>query len=157
MFTRSSKVDKKRSDTPIMVHRDVSGAPSIISAGVHIMGDIDSPGELQLDGCIHGNVRCGALILGETGEVEGQITADSITIRGRVDGDMTGNVIRLDKLAVVTGNILHQTISIEAGARIRGKLIHLDDTQQQRASKAAADHESTDSRPCIMRSLEPTV
>ncbi len=156
MFTRSSKVDKKKADTPITICREVSGAPSIISVGVHIMGDLDSPGELQLDGIIHGNVRCSALILGESGEVEGQIVADSITIRGRVEGELTGNTIRLEKSANVIGNILHQTISIEAGARIRGKLIHMDDSQHPCALKSVSESECADNAQYATRKLEPS-
>lgn len=144
MFTRSSKTDMKKPETALVPRRETNGAPSIISANVHVSGDIDSPGEVQLDGEVNGNIRCSALILGEAGRVEGKITADSVTIRGHVDGEIVGNLVRLEKTAQITGDISHQTISIEAGARISGQLIHVDDVQKPKASVNQTDSEASE-------------
>lgn len=125
MFTRSKDNPKKPAPSPAPVRKE-SGAPSIISAGVEINGHINSPGEIQLDGTIDGDITCGAFSLGESGKVNGRITADSVTIRGCVDGEICGSKVRLEKTAQVTGDVTHQTLSIEGGARISGHFIHND-------------------------------
>lgn len=134
MFTRSKEDPKKPAPSPAPVRKD-SGAPSIISAGVEINGHINSPGEIQLDGTIDGDIACGAFSLGESGKVNGRITADSVTIRGRVDGEICGSKVRLEKTAQVNGDVTHQTLSIEGGARISGHFIHHDNPLERGASE----------------------
>lgn len=127
MFTRSSPKQSdmiKKAETPPSPRREQSGAPSIISSGVSITGNIESPGEVQLDGVIKGDVHCHALTLGESGSITGKITAESITIKGRVDGEIVGQTVRLEKTAELKGDVVHQTLSVEAGARIAGRIIH---------------------------------
>jgi len=123
MFTRSKEDPKKSAPSPVPVRKD-AGAPSIISTGVEITGNINSPGEIQLDGTIDGDISCGAFSLGESGKVNGRITAESVTIRGRVDGEICGAKVRLEKTAQVFGDVTHQTLSVEGGARVSGHLIH---------------------------------
>lgn len=135
MFTRSKDDPKKPAPSPAPVRKE-SGAPSIISAGVEITGHINSPGEIQLDGSIDGDIACGAFSLGESGKVTGRITADSVTIRGRVDGEICGSKVRLEKTAQVNGDVTHQTLSIEGGARISGHFIHHDNPLERDATEA---------------------
>jgi len=142
MFTRSKddpkKTTKQTHPSPVPVSKD-SGAPSIISTGVEIAGNINSPGEIQLDGSIEGDITCGAFSLGESGAVNGRITAESITIRGRVDGEICGVQVRLEKTAQVTGNVTHQTLSVEGGARVSGQFIHSETPLDSASGKSQSD------------------
>ncbi|WP_268885028.1 peptidoglycan DD-metalloendopeptidase family protein [Iodidimonas gelatinilytica] len=127
MFKSSSKADMKKAEqAPIGKRDSASDAPSIISASVLITGDIESPGEIQLDGDIKGNVHCTSLTLGETGSILGKVVANSITLRGQVEGEVIGAVVRLEKTARISGDIMHQTLSVEAGARLSGNIIHAE-------------------------------
>jgi len=139
MFTRSKddpKTEKKAAPpSPLPVQKD-SGAPSIISTGVEIVGHITSPGEIQLDGTIEGDISCGAFSLGESGAVNGRVTAESVTIRGRVDGEICGAHVRLEKTAQVNGDVTHQTLSVEGGARVSGHLIHSETPMDKEAKTA---------------------
>lgn len=100
--------------------------PSIIGSDVSIEGNISTAGELQLDGVIVGDIACGSMIMGEHGSVNGSITAEQIIIRGKVDGEIRGRDVRLEKSAEVTGDVWHESLAIEAGARISGKFQHTD-------------------------------
>ena len=64
--------------------------PSIISQGTHVLGDITTEGEVQIDGKVEGNIRCQSLIVADTGEVTGKITSDSIMIHGVLTGTVHG-------------------------------------------------------------------
>ncbi|WP_150006759.1 bactofilin family protein [Iodidimonas nitroreducens] len=113
------------------------GGPSIISKAVEILGNIDSPGEIQLDGNIKGDVTCDSLTVGDCGSILGTIRASTVTIRGTVDGEIRGHAVRLEKTAHVTGDILHQSLSVEAGAKLSGKIVHVDNPlKEETASKA---------------------
>jgi len=138
MFTRSKDETKKTLPSgPVPVQKD-AGAPSIISAGVEINGHITSPGEIQLDGSIDGDITCDAFSLGESGKVTGRIMASSVTIRGRIEGEICGSRVRLEKTANVTGDVTHETLSVEGGAKVSGQLIHKDNPLESVTPKAAA-------------------
>ena len=127
--------------------RSNSGAPSIIASDARIKGNIETLGEIQLDGIIEGDVICGSLSMGEHGSISGTISADSLVIRGKVDGEIRGKTVRLEKTCKVIGNVWHQTLSIEAGAFIKGKFAHAEDPRkgakgQTRAPAPAADSPS---------------
>ena len=62
--------------------------PSIISADVKIVGHVSSQGELDINGTIEGDVRATALTIGETGAVKGEVIAESVVVRGTIEGRM---------------------------------------------------------------------
>src|SRR6516164_2517401 len=61
---------------------------STIGGDLTITGNVTSKGEIQLDGHVQGDVHCVALILGEDANVEGNVTADDVVIRGRLTGSI---------------------------------------------------------------------
>lgn len=104
-----------------------ASAPSIISADVKIVGNISTVGELQLDGIVEGDVICSELTMGEHGGVTGTVSAENLVIRGTVAGTMRARSVRLEKTAKVSGDVWHETLSVEAGARIEGQFVHDSD------------------------------
>ena len=102
----------------------VAPTPSIIGSDVQIEGNIKTVGELQLDGSITGDLSCGGLVMGESGSVKGTISADSVTVRGAVQGEIRARSVRLEKSAVVEGNVFHESLSVEAGAKLTGHFAH---------------------------------
>lgn len=94
---------------------------SLIGENLTIEGSIVGEGELHLDGVIRGDVRIGKLTIGETGHVEGSISAESVEIRGRVIGTLTAKQIRLYGTAHVDGDITHEQLAIEQGAFFQGR------------------------------------
>jgi len=102
----------------------VATTPSIIGSDVQIEGNIKTVGELQLDGTITGDLACGGLVMGESGAVKGTITADTVTVRGSVKGEIRARSVRLEKSAVVEGNVFHESLAVEAGAKLTGHFAH---------------------------------
>ena len=73
-------------------------APSILSADLTITGSIMSDGEVQLDGQVSGDVQAGTLTIGEEASVQGEVVADAVVIRGRVEGSVRApGPARLDR------------------------------------------------------------
>jgi cytoskeletal protein CcmA (bactofilin family) len=127
-----SKSNDKKANQPITDTRNrmskprSAGAPSIIGSDVKIVGNLTAAGELQLDGIVEGDVKCGALTMGEHGQVAGSVTADTIVVRGRVEGKIRARSVRLEKTSKISGDVWHETLSIEAGAHIDGKFVHAE-------------------------------
>jgi cytoskeletal protein CcmA (bactofilin family) len=95
--------------------------PSIIGDDLTIRGNITSKGEIQVDGEIEGDVRCGSLLLGDKSKVMGGVAAEDVVVRGHIVGSITGLRITLQGQCHVEGDILCQTLAIEQGAYFEGK------------------------------------
>ncbi|MDP6692448.1 MAG: polymer-forming cytoskeletal protein [Alphaproteobacteria bacterium] len=137
-----SKADKRKAQ-----NNAVRAAPSLISTDLEIAGNLNTPGEVQLDGKVEGDVICGKLVIGEKASIAGQIEADEVVVRGRVAGRIKAKDVRLAKTAHVNGDIWHDSLAIEAGAFLDGHCKRNDaapvaeavsDPASRRSSTAAA-------------------
>ena len=62
--------------------------PSIIGEDLTIRGNVTSKGEIQIDGEIEGDIRCGSLLLGDKSKVTGGVAAEDVIVRGRIVGSI---------------------------------------------------------------------
>jgi cytoskeletal protein CcmA (bactofilin family) len=99
--------------------------PSIISADLHIVGDIEGDGELHIDGRVDGNIRCESLTVGEQGQVEGKIVVTTLKLLGTITGSVRAQAVSMMKTARMIGDVAHQKIEIDAGAMVDGLYKHL--------------------------------
>ncbi|AZZ99052.1 polymer-forming cytoskeletal protein [Pseudoalteromonas sp. R3] len=113
---------------------------SLISPDTTITGNIQCDGEIQIDGKVVGDLQVTQLIIGESGVVEGNIVANQVQVRGKVQGGISADSVTLEPSARVTGDIAHDTLCIQAGAHIQGQLNHRAEqsnvTPLDKASKA---------------------
>jgi cytoskeletal protein CcmA (bactofilin family) len=93
---------------------------------IDFTGNIHSDGELQIDGIVNGNIVANVLIIGETAQIIGEITAESARIHGRVTGQVQANSVSLAKTAHILGDVLHGNIAIEQGAFLEGHCRRLE-------------------------------
>ncbi len=117
MFSRNSK--GKNSSTVATVQAKPS-SPSLISSDVRIVGDLQSEGEVQVDGTIDGDIRTHTLLVGEGAHIVGEIVSDTVIIRGNVTGQVKARSVELAKTAHVIGDILHEDLAMETGAFLEG-------------------------------------
>ena len=119
MFSKSSKSSRNSElQTPAVPAKPAT--PSLISADLHIVGDMHSQGEIQIDGAIDGDIRTHSLLVGEGARIIGEITADSVIVHGNVTGQIKARSVELAKSAHVIGDILHEDLAIETGAFLEG-------------------------------------
>lgn len=111
---------------------------STLSSDLQFDGSISGGGDLQIDGAIKGDVRVGRLIVGETGAVEGGVSADYVEVRGRIVGNVSGKQVKLVATAYVDGDITAEQLSIDIGAYFQGRVL-----QGRRDAPAAAPKPST--------------
>ena len=110
---------------PASDSRPSPGKVSVIGNDLTILGQgitIISKGSLQLDGEIQGNLHGTEILVGEKGRVEGTISAQSVVIRGTVNGIIKALRVALQEGAHVDGEIHHQTLVLDAKAHFEGKV-----------------------------------
>lgn len=101
-------------------------APSIISADMAMQGSLNSTGDVQIDGRLEGDVRSIGLVVGDKAEIHGEIHAEEVNVRGKVIGRIRARRVLLAATAHVEGDILHEALSVEAGAFFEGNCRHSD-------------------------------
>ena len=96
---------------------------TIISSGVKIEGKITTNGNIRVDGELLGDITSqNSVVVGESGQVNGQINADTITIGGKVSGTVRAKEkLVIDSKGNLKGDIFTKTLVIEAGAMFDGK------------------------------------
>src|SRR5262245_59994753 len=103
-----------------------NGTPSIISADLIVRGALSSAGDVQIDGRVDGDIRAGGLIVGEKAVIVGDVYAEEIVVRGRVEGGISARKVSLSSTCHVEGNILHEALAVEIGAYFEGNCRHSD-------------------------------
>ncbi len=106
-------------------HADRPAPPSIISKDLTITGDLISEGDIQVDGVIEGDLRSRSLTVGETAEITGSVEAETARVHGCIKGQIKASVVELMRDAKMIGDIIHGTLSIEAGAHVEGSLTRI--------------------------------
>lgn len=123
-----SLVEVEAPSEPEISPSPVAAAPSpprtlsTLSSELRVDGNLSGKCDLQLEGSVKGNVHVGRLIVGETGVVDGNVSADYLEIRGRVVGSVTGKQVRLIATAYLEGDITSEQLSIDIGAYFQGRV-----------------------------------
>jgi cytoskeletal protein CcmA (bactofilin family) len=107
-----------------MGKNNISESPSvnIIGAGTFIEGDINSNGDMRIDGSLTGTINVkGKLVVGPTGSVEGEIICQNADISGTVKGKIgVAELLSLKSSSKLNGDIITNKIAIEPGAVFSG-------------------------------------
>jgi cytoskeletal protein CcmA (bactofilin family) len=96
---------------------------TIIGAGTTITGNVQSNGDIRIDGIIKGNLEAKAkIIIGASGLVEGDIDGKQADVLGAVTGKIkVTELLCLHGKAIVNGDIFAGNLQIETSATFNGK------------------------------------
>ena len=96
--------------------------PNIIGSGTKFVGDIETNGDLRVDGIIDGNIISkGKIVLGAGGSIKGTIKCASAELSGSFDGKIeVTELLTLKESSTLRGEIKVNKLSIEPGATFIG-------------------------------------
>ena len=110
---------------------------SVLSSDLTIVGNLQTTGDIMVEGTVEGDIRAHLLTVGESATVRGEIVADDVVVNGRVVGRLRGLKVRLTATARVEGDIIHKTIAIESGAHLEGSVQRQEDPISNGAPREA--------------------
>jgi len=109
------------------MNRDKTAAPpgelnALLGRGSTFEGKLVFEGTVRIDGKFKGEIHSeGKLIVGENGEIDGEIWVESALISGKVNGNITGKgKIELQPPARFQGNLVAPSLVIQEGAIFDG-------------------------------------
>jgi cytoskeletal protein CcmA (bactofilin family) len=99
-----------------------SPSVNLIGNGTVIKGSIHSDGDIRIDGTLIGSiVSKGKVVVGPSGNVEGDITCNDADISGNLKVKITvAEVLLLKPSAKLAGDIITNKLAIESGATFSG-------------------------------------
>lgn len=105
------------------MNTNASSSKNVLNSDVEIKGNLKFSGELTFDGKLEGEVHTdGALMLGENAHVTGNIEAQNVVVRGRINGNITAREkIDIKSKAELFGDIKAAKLVIEEGVTFVGK------------------------------------
>jgi len=107
-----------------------------IGEGVKLIGRIDLPGIVSIDGEVDGEVLAKEVRVGANGRIKGSVTTALADIYGEIEKDVTvTETLILRSTAKVRGNIVYEIIEIEQGATIEGELKRGDSGKHAKSAK----------------------
>jgi len=96
-----------------------------IGQSVTIKGEVSGSEDLYIDGAVVGKIELRAhnLVIEPHGRVHGEITAKSVVVSGKLDGNIhAAEKAEFRKTAAVVGDVVSGRVSIEEGAFLKGKI-----------------------------------
>ena len=90
-----------------------------------LKGDLTCSEDLTIDWRVEGSITCegGAVVLGASADVTGDIVARAITVLGRAVGQLTAtDVVDIRSGAEVTGRVFAKRFILDAGATFNGRV-----------------------------------
>jgi cytoskeletal protein CcmA (bactofilin family) len=121
----------------------------ILSSDVEIKGTIKFQKELLIDGKVEGEINSeGVLTIGENADIRGEIKTKSITVFGKVQGNITvSERCELKSKCTLQGDLKAARLIIEEGATFVGK-------SEVTSGMSVTAAKSSSSRPEIVRNDE---
>lgn len=111
----TSKEQKRAAD-------EISNSSNVIGKGTVLEGNIETFGNIRIEGRVNGNVKSKSKIaLGNGSRVEGNISAQNADIEGEVKGKIDiSELLVLKATAVINGDIATGKLVVEPGAAFNG-------------------------------------
>ncbi len=110
-------------ETKREIEQQVSGSTTHIAKGTTFEGNIESMGNIRVDGVIVGNIKCKAkIVMGESSVVEGNIISQNAEIAGEVKGliEVT-DLLVLKPTGIINGDIIANKMVVESGGAFNGQ------------------------------------
>ena len=96
---------------------------NVLSSDVEVKGNLKFSGELMFEGKLEGEIQTdGVLNLGDSAVINGNINAQNVVVRGKVNGNITAREkIEIKTKAELFGDIRAAKLVVEEGVTFVGK------------------------------------
>ena len=114
-----SEVEPKTSEASVPA-KSTPEVASVLDPSILITGNLVCTGSVQIHGKIVGDVHAAHLLIRDGAVVQGKIIALETVIDGVFKGTIHSNSVKLERTAVVDGDIFNKSLTIEQGAQFEG-------------------------------------
>lgn len=121
--------------TKIFNDKNSGSSLSIITQGIDFSGEINTEGDIHLDGKMKGIIKAQEVVIGPEGEFDGEITANVLVVGGNIKGKFTIKNLHIKKEGLIQGKAKYEIIVVDAGGNIQGELGLIKQTKSSKVNK----------------------
>lgn len=103
----------------------MSNAPtpgrSLIAADLTIKGEVSGTGALEVQGTVDGKIDVQTLVIGQEGVSKGGHRAETVELRGRLDGKLSCRDLTVRSAAQMKADVNYISLHVDSGALIQGR------------------------------------
>jgi cytoskeletal protein CcmA (bactofilin family) len=98
---------------------------SLLDSQLRVTGDLETSGSIRIDGQMDGMVRrADTVVIGVGATMTGDVHAREVIVGGTLSGNIVGNErVELQATGIVTGDITTQTVLVQEGGVINGRVL----------------------------------
>lgn len=127
-----------------IVGEDDNDSRNIIGKDTFVYGDLETKGNIRIDGKMEGNIKSALkIVLGRTAVMQGDVVANEIEVDGKLEGSIKAKEkLLLSSNSTVEGDIHSKILKVEAGASLNSKCfvskaLEMPEKRDQDKEKAA--------------------
>ncbi|HVJ01602.1 MAG TPA: polymer-forming cytoskeletal protein [Sphingomonas sp.] len=102
------------------------GAFSVLGADVVVTGSVTATADLHIQGRVEGDVIGGSVTQGAESHIVGTLTAQVARLAGSIEGVVRVKALTIEPSARISGDVEYESITIENGGSIDGRLKHVE-------------------------------
>ncbi len=95
---------------------------SIIGEGIDLSGEVNTEGNIHVDGVMKGVIKAHEVVIGPKGDFDGEVIADILIVNGIMKGKAHIRSLHIRKDGLLQGKAKYEVIIVEAGGKIQGEL-----------------------------------
>ena len=120
-----------------------------------IVGTVTAEGLSR--GRFDGELHCTFLVIARGAHVNGTVAAERVVVDGKVEGPIRGGEVVLKSQAHVVGDVHYQSLAIESGAFIDGRLVQVRGNGQMPEKLERKSEKKVAKRESLSRRIERAV
>src|SRR5690349_18332958 len=118
-LTRKSEAQRPGSKT---APGEAEAPASFLGPGVGVEGELEIEGELGISGLVRRHIAAMRLVIAAGSYVEGDIVAREVVIAGHLNGRVFAPTVSVEASAKVEGRLFHTHITVAHGAPMTGRM-----------------------------------
>ena len=106
----------------MFINKSKGSSLSIITQGIDFTGEVNTEGDIHLDGNMKGTIKANEVVIGPNGSFEGEIISNLLIVSGNIKGKFNIKNLHIRKDGTLSGKAKYLIVTIDSGGKVLGEL-----------------------------------
>ena len=111
-----------KNTTNMFTNKSKGSSLSIITQGIDFTGEVNTEGDIHLDGNMKGTIKANEVVIGPNGSFEGEIVSNILIVSGNGKGKFNIKNLHIRKDGTLSGKAKYYIVTIDSGGKVLGEL-----------------------------------